>query len=149
MREISLTLQIAFFPQNFDRMMASPTPPSGSLSGILDEGNNAMDQEESRSGNVVGAPLRSPGGLMYADLQVGAPIVSNLNQCHLNLLNACPNSVDMYRVAHLLPNPGWVDFELGCSNILANWSATSTNFPSAQPELGRGWKRTNQRFARR
>ena len=61
-------LLLAFFSQNFDRMMASPTPPSGSLNGLIDEGNNAMDQEESRSGNV-GAPLRSPG-LMYADLQV-------------------------------------------------------------------------------
>ena len=61
-------------------MMASPTPPSGSLGGIIDDrGDHAADQghaavaAEESSGNV-GMSLRPPGpgqGLMYADLQGG------------------------------------------------------------------------------
>ena len=46
--------------QNFDRIMASPTPPSGSLSGFIDDGNNAGAED------VSGLSPR----LMYADLQV-------------------------------------------------------------------------------
>ena len=49
--------------QNFDRIMASPTPPSGSLSGFIDDGNNAGVED------VSGLSPRPPG-LMYADLQV-------------------------------------------------------------------------------
>ena len=52
--------------QNFDCIMASPTPPSGSLSGFIDDGNNAGAEDV--SGNVGLSPR--PPGLMYADLQV-------------------------------------------------------------------------------
>ena len=62
-------------------MMGSPTPPSGSLNGIIDEdslvGRGQMQTEES-GGNVGGGgmPLRPPG-VMYADLQGGTTLVSN------------------------------------------------------------------------
>ena len=49
-----------------------------------------------------------------------------------------------YREGHLLANLGWVEFDLGCSTILPTCSATSAKFPSAQAELGRGWKSINQ-----
>ena len=42
----------------------------------------------------------------------------------------------MHRVAHLLVNLGWVDFDLGYSTILPSCSASSANFPSAQAEGG-------------
>ena len=43
--------------------MASPTLPSGSLSGFIDDGNNGGAED------VRGLSPRPPG-LMYADLQV-------------------------------------------------------------------------------
>ena len=83
-------------------MMASPTPPSGSLGGITDDrGDHAADQghaaaEEESSGNV-GMSLRPPGpgqGLMYADLQGGRhnQIVSNSNQIQWDWLSACTSA---------------------------------------------------------
>ena len=49
-----------------------------------------------------------------------------------------------YRVANLLANLGWVDFDFLCSTILPTSSASSANFPSAQAEPGRGGNSQNQ-----
>ena len=45
----------------------------------------------------------------------------------------------LYRVTHLLANPGWVHFDLRCSTILPSCSASSADFSSAQAEADRGW----------
>ena len=49
----------------------------------------------------------------------------------------------IYRVTHLHANQGWVDFDLGCSNILPSCSAAFAKFPPAQAESGRKWHSQN------
>ena len=42
----------------------------------------------------------------------------------------------IYRVKHPQSNLDWVDFDLGCSTILASCSASSASFPTAQAAGG-------------
>ena len=50
-----------------------------------------------------------------------------------------PETELQYRVTLVVADPGWVDFDLGCSINLFRCPASSAKLPTALAVLGRQW----------